>query len=632
MVEASIEEDIVVENGVACPACGYSFVPPAGSISRFCPACGAPLTLNADAVTDTPPAVMSPEEAQERAARAIEQAARAAELAVQAARLAEQASSRLEATELAQRATAEAAGALHVAQASQRVQEQYLKDANERLAAHEAASGSQETSDTQTTAKVTSTTERMQSDACRQASESVAVQAPGVISGPDPTTTSGPNPEPTQTHSGENMRSQAIPGSEPRQVRYRQGATVRHTDGRGLFVLTLPADWSIRESGIRCEAARPYNPHVSLRNGRGASINLFQGDTGMRLSEAMKSLMATYGTALAGADRTNYAEVPNPNELADAYVRDIVRRVGASGLHLADTIDAKGLVTRRQEALSLFQENARASAGAIVCDPLAAEALRIYRFVLNGEDTGYAVHVRLYATKDGSGVESMNPMGLALNVGSAIGGLFRKRKAAKAKRETYSQTASSTWSEPDFTSYVSTGTIYWEVVGIATLSAPAGRFDEALNEAFLPMIASYELHPDMRALALGDTRQQASLMQQATNREVQANNMRTQASMAAARQAQAAADARFDQWMRDSDAHHAAFRERTNAPFSTSGASSASDYSEAIRGVNTYRTTDGREVEIDVAADRAWENQAGDVIGTGGAFEPGYDWTEIPRA
>jgi ribosomal protein S27AE len=71
MVEASIEEDIVVENGVACPACGYSFVPPAGSISRFCPACGAPLTLNADAVTDTPPAVMSPEEAQERAARAV---------------------------------------------------------------------------------------------------------------------------------------------------------------------------------------------------------------------------------------------------------------------------------------------------------------------------------------------------------------------------------------------------------------------------------------------------------------------------------------------------------------------------------------------------------------------------------
>ena len=53
------------------------------------------------------------------------------------------------------------------------------------------------------------------------------------------------------------------------------------------------------------------------------------------------------------------------------------------------------------------------------------------------------------------------------------------------------------------------------------------------------------------------------------------------------------------------------------------------DFSEAIRGVNTYRTTDGREVEIDVAADRAWENQAGDVIGTGGAFEPGYDFDAL---
>ena len=57
----------------------------------------------------------------------------------------------------------------------------------------------------------------------------------------------------------------------------------------------------------------------------------------------------------------------------------------------------------------------------------------------------------------------------------------------------------------------------------------------------------------------------------------------------------------------------------------------APDFSEAIRGVNTYTTSDGREVEVSVHADRAFENQAGDVIGTSNSFEPGASWTEIPR-
>jgi hypothetical protein len=43
-------------------------------------------------------------------------------------------------------------------------------------------------------------------------------------------------------------------------------------------------------------------------------------------------------------------------------------------------------------------------------------------------------------------------------------------------------------------------------------------------------------------------------------------------------------------------------------------------------------TSDGREVELDVSASRAYENRAGDVIGGSGGFDPGADWNEIPRA
>ena len=47
--------------------------------------------------------------------------------------------------------------------------------------------------------------------------------------------------------------------------------------------------------------------------------------------------------------------------------------------------------------------------------------------------------------------------------------------------------------------------------------------------------------------------------------------------------------------------------------------------------MNTYTTSDGREVEVSVRAEHVYENQAGDVYGTDSSFEPGGDWTELPR-
>ena len=56
--------------------------------------------------------------------------------------------------------------------------------------------------------------------------------------------------------------------------------------------------------------------------------------------------------------------------------------------------------------------------------------------------------------------------------------------------------------------------------------------------------------------------------------------------------------------------------------------------SEAIRGVNTYRTTDGRGVEVDVTADHVYQNSYGDVYGVSGPeVDPELlnrlDWTEL---
>ena len=60
----------------------------------------------------------------------------------------------------------------------------------------------------------------------------------------------------------------------------------------------------------------------------------------------------------------------------------------------------------------------------------------------------------------------------------------------------------------------------------------------------------------------------------------------------------------------------------------------SNNYSEAIRGVNTYQTTMGQNVEVSVAADHVYENRYGDVYGVSGAAPDDdilskLNWTEI---
>ena len=62
----------------------------------------------------------------------------------------------------------------------------------------------------------------------------------------------------------------------------------------------------------------------------------------------------------------------------------------------------------------------------------------------------------------------------------------------------------------------------------------------------------------------------------------------------------------------------------------------SNNFSEAIRGVNTYTTTDGRNVEVGVSADHVYQNQYGDVYGvSGNAVDDDIlnkiNWTEIHK-
>ena len=56
------------------------------------------------------------------------------------------------------------------------------------------------------------------------------------------------------------------------------------------------------------------------------------------------------------------------------------------------------------------------------------------------------------------------------------------------------------------------------------------------------------------------------------------------------------------------------------------------NWSQAIRGVDSYVTTDGRTVEHSVVSDHVYQNQYGDTIGVSGQLdEVPRDWTEIHK-
>lgn len=62
----------------------------------------------------------------------------------------------------------------------------------------------------------------------------------------------------------------------------------------------------------------------------------------------------------------------------------------------------------------------------------------------------------------------------------------------------------------------------------------------------------------------------------------------------------------------------------------------SANYSEAVRGVNTYTTPSGGTVECSVTADHVYQNRYGDTIGVSGtAVDPDVaaklDWTELNR-
>lgn len=157
--------------------------------------------------------------------------------------------------------------------------------------------------------------------------------------------------------------------------------------------------------------------------------------------------------------------------------------------------------------------------------------------------------------------------------------------------------------------------------------APVTQEDEA-SQVFINFLATYQMDPNLEQqynnMIMQKSNQimmQTAMYQAQTQANIQSNMYQQQKLTNMLRNNSESISAGImDSWNKKMDSE---FRMSNN-------------FSEAIRGVNTYTTTDGRNVEVGVSADHVYENKYGDVYGvSGNAIDDStlskINWTEIHK-
>lgn len=261
-------------------------------------------------------------------------------------------------------------------------------------------------------------------------------------------------------------------------------------------------------------------------------------------------------------------------------------------------------------------------------------------FIMGGGLIGRAMRKRKGAVAEtqpqAAGQVPQQPQGQQLPQPQAWAQQPQGQQAGQQQQPTQQapQAPAARWATADPAQWGKHGSYLWSVELVSAFVSPDPSFDERLKGEYLPFVTTVQTHPDLLRLVAGATRQTAAAVQQNSQTILAQSQQAFAAQQAAHQQMQAAYDRQNQAWFDRSNAQHQAFRAASAAQFNTPshGSGGAGDFSEAIRGVNTFVTSDGREVELSVHSDVAYENKTGDVVGGSTGFDPGADWNQINRA
>lgn len=430
--------------------------------------------------------------------------------------------------------------------------------------------------------------------------------------------------------------------------------------GRALARLAVPVGWSVVGRLERADSfERPISVRLRAEGPDGSSVDFNSGERYCRLgagAKGMNVMAAMYGLTSSMQTSPDRA-FEDVEDYLDKEVAAFARRSGGAvrfvgtAAYPGDFDEAAGKALVEREAINDFAiQGAR-----VTCSRLRARsAARLYELALPdgavrricaaGIVDGYVVGVpsggagtvaeaaseavQAVAARATAGgfLDAMVDSGL---LGGIVGRKLRERRAATPAMPR-STTPSSEVAAPAQEGFGKVGAgeaLIWGPRNVAVLCCPEQALEEHLHSTLPAMLRSFIPNPAIaqeadaiRNNTVIQEQQQAAMAQQ-----------RQQAQFAAMRQAVNTQRQAFDDYQRAaqarSDAQWAADRARSG--HAASDSTWTDGFSDAMRGVNTWVRPDGTEVETSTASDRAWTNAAGDVVGGGGGFDPGADWTEL---
>lgn len=250
-----------------------------------------------------------------------------------------------------------------------------------------------------------------------------------------------------------------------------------------------------------------------------------------------------------------------------------------------------------------------------VCDPL----LMRFTGVKDGRNIVVLVGCEY------KGIEYRNAITLGMLTGGAlglIGGLLsQQRKAATGKNAELAPFGHGKEYGKQ------SDAIRWGFNRIYLLVSDA-VMEDAATEQFLRFVSSFIPDEDLLRkrdqmeyqIYLNGVQQANQFAAQARQNQMMAQQRTMETSRMIARNAEQISAGLMDSWNRKM----------------ASDSRISQNYSEAVRGVNTYRTADGRGVDVEVTADHVYQNGYGDMYGVSGnapgqEFLTRLNWTEIGK-
>ena len=336
--------------------------------------------------------------------------------------------------------------------------------------------------------------------------------------------------------------------------------------------------------------------------------------------EEYQSLLMKQGAAIGGLNPNNEGAYREPEEFMLSYGRPSKNAVL---MPVAKAALPGWFAQNGQKMLDALIQNIKDSDSLVsnVKTDIVNSTCRPLLMKFAGQDNGKNIVVLVGCEFMGfeyrNAISPLTVMGGTLGL---IGGLMSMQQSAKASRANGSVPFGHGKEHG-----LGTDIVHWGYNRIYSCVAPPEREAEA-TEAFLKFVTSF--CPDE---ALEHRRIQREA-------EIQARVIQNSNAIAAqARRNQMLAQQRAMETSRmiarNSEEISAGIMDSWNKKMASDSRISAAR-SEAIRGVNTYQTTYGSPVEVDVTADHVYQNNYGDVYGVSGSA-PDQDvlnslnWTEI---